>query len=127
MSLIKDKTTWNADSIKEEITTNEVITKPNGSQSIREILFRNTNGMAYDNYKTPFYEDQATFSSQSLNVIQDMELTEKMQFLSDLNQKTTDLKAKIEDFKKQSEAQATALAEEQANEIKNEATEGKPK
>ena len=95
MSLTKNKSTWDKDAISYEVGSSDVITKPNQSQTIRDILFRNTNGMSYDNYKTPYYEDQATWSSQSLNKIQDMEPTEKMQFLSDLQTTTASLKAKI--------------------------------
>jgi len=98
MSLTKNKTSWNASEISKEQNSGEVLTKPNQGQSIREILFRNTQGMAYDNYKTPYYEDQATWSSKSLNVIQDMEATEKMAFLTELNKETTALKNKIKSF-----------------------------
>lgn len=89
---------WNLIPVSNEKNTQETHVKPNQSKSIREILFRNTAGMTYDNYKTPYYEDQATFSSQSLNVIQDMEPTEKLAFLSSLEKKTEDLKNKIQGF-----------------------------
>ena len=102
-----------------EQNTGELLTKPNGSQSIREILFRNTQGMTYDNYKTPFYEDQATFSSTSLNEIQSMDITDKMSFLTDLNKKTTALKKKISDFQKEKEAQAQAKANEVAQALQD--------
>ena len=74
----------------------EVITKPNQTMSIRDILFRNSQGMAYDNYKTPYYEEQASFSSQSLNKIQEMEPVEKLQYLSEISNQVSDLKTKIE-------------------------------
>ena len=80
---IKDK--WKVQDITVQENTGEIITKPNQSMSVREILFRNTQGMTYDNYKTPYYEDQATFSSQTLNVIQDMEPVEKLQYLKEVN------------------------------------------
>ena len=111
MSLTKSKNTWSASDISTETTTGEVITKPNQSQSIREILFRNTQGMTYDNYKTPYYEDQATFSSKPLNVIQDMEPTEKMQFLTELRAETQALKNKIQ---ADETAKAQAIADAQA-------------
>ena len=82
-------------------TTKDVITKPNQSMSIREILFRNTQGMTYDNYKTPFYEDQATFSSVAMNKIQEMDITDKMSFLDDLSKKTKSLKTKISNYQKE--------------------------
>ena len=91
----------------------EVLTKPNQSMSIRDILFRNTQGMSYDNYKTPYYEDQATFSSEAINKIQDMEPVEKIQYLKELDTKVKDLKGKIEaDEKAKAEAIATKQKEE---------------
>ena len=111
MSLTKSKNTWSGSDISTETTTGEVITKPNQSQTIREILFRNTQGMTYDNYKTPYYEDQATFSSKPLNVIQDMEPTEKMQFLTELRAETQALKNKIQ---ADETAKAQAIADAQA-------------
>ena len=115
MSLTKSKNTWSGSDISTEQTTSEVITKPNQSQSIREILFRNTQGMTYDNYKTPYYEDQATFSSKSINVIQDMEPTEKMQFLTEIRAEAQALKNKIQaDETAKAQAIADAQAEEQA-------------
>ncbi len=98
MSLTKNKTSYNASQISKEVNSGEILTKPNQGQTIREILFRNTQGMAYDNYKTPYYEDQATWSSKSLNKIQEMEPTEKMAFLSQLSKETTALKNKIKAF-----------------------------
>lgn len=89
----------------------EIITKPNQTQSIRDILFRNSQGMTYDNYKTPYYEDQATFSSQSLNKIQEMEPVEKLQYLAEINEQVSTLKSKIEADEK---AKAEALAQAQA-------------
>lgn len=113
MSLVKNKTYWTAEDISKETNSGEVITKPNQSQTIQEILFRNTNGMHYDNYHTPFYEDQASFSSQPLNVIQNMELTEKMQFLNDHALKVEALKQKISSFKAEKDAEALAIASQQ--------------
>ena len=90
----------------------EVITKPNQTVSIRDILFRNTQGMTYDNYKTPYYEDQASFSSQSLNKIQEMEPVEKLQYLAQINEQVNNLKTKIEaDEKAKAEAVAQAPGE----------------
>ncbi len=94
-----------------EDNSGEVITKPNQTASIRDILFRNTQGMTYDNYKTPYYEDQATFSSQSLNKIQEMEPVEKLQYLAQINEQVSNLKTKIEADEK---AKAEALAQAQA-------------
>ena len=108
MSSTTSKQDWTADKIKAETNSGEILTKPNQQQSIREILFRNTNGMHYDNYKTPYYEEQATFSSQSLNKIQDMEPTEKMQFLDNLRSETLALKNKIKSFE---DEKAKAIAD----------------
>lgn len=109
---------WNPAKITPEKNSGEVITKPNQSQSIREILFRNTQGMTYDNYKTPYYEDQATFSSQSLNKIQEMEPVEKLQYLKEVSEQVNTLQAKIkehEDAKAEAAAQAVANATVQEN------------
>ena len=103
---------WNPAKTTPHSNSGEVITKPNQSQSIREILFRNTQGMTYDNYKTPYYEDQATFSSQSLNKIQEMEPVEKLQYLKQINEQVSTLKTKIETEEK---AKAEAVAQAQAN------------
>tara|TARA_B100000575_G_C22999592_1_gene576041 strand:+ start:564 stop:977 length:414 start_codon:yes stop_codon:yes gene_type:complete len=105
------KNRWEPVQIKAEVSTGEVKTKPNQSMSIREMLFRNTAGMTYDNYKTPYYEDQATFSSQSLNKIQEMEPVEKLQYLAELNTQVTGLKNKIQEFE---DAKAAKVAEQQA-------------
>ena len=113
---VKDR--WNPAQVKVEDNSGEIITKPNQSQSIREILFRNTQGMSYDNYKTPYYEEQASFSSQSLNKIQDMEPVEKLQYLKELNTQVKDLEGKIkadEKAKADAIAQAQAAAEVQEN------------
>ena len=103
---IKNK--WEYQKIKAEINEGDILTKPNQSMSIRDILFRNTNGMSYDNYKTPYYEDQATLSSEPLNIIQDMEPTEKLQYLSEMTDKVNNLKAKIKDHEAE---KAKAIAE----------------
>jgi len=95
---IKDK--WKVQKITVQDNTGEIITKPNQSMSVREILFRNTQGMTYDNYKTPYYEDQATFSSQTLNKIQEMEPVEKLQYLSEVSSQVKALQTKISDHEK---------------------------
>ena len=102
---------WNPAKTTVQENSGEVITKPNQSQSVREILFRNTQGMTYDNYKTPYYEDQATFSSQSLNKIQEMEPVEKLQYLAQIKQDVKNLETKIKDDE---DAKAAAAAEAEA-------------
>ena len=111
MATRKTVNKWNGSDVTAHSNTGELITKPNQAQTIRDILFRNTQGMSYDNYKTPYYEDQATFSSQAMNKIQDMEPTEKLQFLEELNQSVTTLQDKI---KAHEEEKARLLAEQQA-------------
>ena len=113
MATKKSKTVskWNVVNGNPEVNSGEVVTKPNQSMSIREMLFRNTAGMTYDNYKTPYYEDQATFSSQSLNKIQEMEPVEKLQYLSEVQQQVVDLKTKIQGFE---DEKAAKVAEQQA-------------
>lgn len=107
----KRKSRWAKQQVKAHKNTGEIITKPNQSSSIRDILFRNTQGMSYDNYKTPYYEDQATFSSQSLNKIQEMEPTEKLQYLKELNGQIDSLKKKIEEDEKARQAVAVEQAQ----------------
>ena len=102
--------------ISADQSTDEIITKPNQSMSIRDILFRNTSGMSYDNYKTSYYEEQATFSSESVNKIQDMEPVEKLQYIETLNHKMHDLKTKIE---ADEAAKQAAIQEAQAQQTKN--------
>lgn len=96
--------------VAEKDTVGEVITVPNQTQSIREILFRNTAGMTYDNYKTPYYEDQATFSSQPLNKIQEMEPVEKLQYLAQVKAQVDNLQQKISDHEAQKVEEAKAEA-----------------
>lgn len=101
---------WNPKGATGEKVYGEVVTVPNQTQSVRDILFKNTQGMTYDNYKTPYYEDQATFSSQPLNKIQEMEPVEKLQYLSEVKSQVTNLETKIKDFEAQ-KAQAVAEAQ----------------
>lgn len=105
----KSKNRWDNPTITIDNNTGELITKPNQSMSIRDMLFRNTQGMTYDNYKTPYYEDQATFSSQSLNKIQEMEPVEKLQFLKELDTQVQTLQQKISDHQKEKEAEAQKI------------------
>ena len=109
----KVKSKWVQNTIGTQYNTGEVLTKPNQTASIRDILFRNTAGMSYDNYKTPYYEDQATFSSIALNEIQDMEPVEKLQYLATINKQVTGLKKKIQDH--EDEKQALLKAQQEAN------------
>jgi hypothetical protein len=115
---IKNK--WDYQKIKAEKNEGDKLTKPNQSMSIRDILFRNTNGMSYDNYKTPYYEEQATLSSEPLNKIQDMEPTEKLQYLSEMNTKVNNLKAQIKDH--EAEKAAAIAAAQAANQPQTETT-----
>ena len=108
---IKDK--WKVQEITVQDNTGEIITKPNQSMSVREILFRNTQGMTYDNYKTPYYEDQATFSSQSLNKIQEMEPVEKLQYLKNVSSQVKSLEKQIKDHE-QAKQEALIQASEEA-------------
>lgn len=112
---------WNGVKITSETNSGEVITKPNQTASIREILFRNTQGMTYDNYKTPYYEDQATFSSQSLNKIQEMEPVEKLQFLKEVQSQVKGLQKQISDYEKAK--QEALLKSQEESVIENTKTE----
>jgi len=103
-------TKWSPKAPQGEKVYGEVVTVPNQTQSVRDILFKNTQGMSYDNYKTPYYEDQATFSSQPLNKIQEMEPVEKLQYLSEVKSQVSNLETKIKDFEAQ-KAQAVAEAQ----------------
>ena len=88
-----------------EYIPGESVTVQNETRSIREILTRHANGLNFDNFKTPFYEDQATFSTMNIHELQKMDITDKIQYLTDLQQRTTALKAKIEDYKAEQDAQ----------------------
>lgn len=115
------KNPWNIAEANAEANTGELVTQPNQTMSIREILFRNTQGMTYDNYKTPYYEDQATFSSQALNKIQEMEPVEKLQYLKEVNSQVQTLTKKIKDHESQKAEMLKAQAE--AVEVKTETKE----
>ena len=77
------------------VSTDEVKTVPNQSMSIRDILYRNTQGMAYTNYKTPYYEDQAQLTGYSFNKLRDMEPVEKLQYLAEVKEKVANLTKEI--------------------------------
>jgi hypothetical protein len=118
---LKKVNKWKGVKINTHINSGELVTQPNQTMSIREILFRNTQGMTYDNYKTPYYEDQATFSSQALNKIQEMEPTEKLQYLKEVNSQVQTLTKKIKDHEAQKAETLKAQAE--AVEVKTETKE----
>jgi hypothetical protein len=115
------KNPWEQVKIVTHNNSGEQITQPNQSMSIREILFRNTQGMTYDNYKTPYYEDQATFSTQALNKIQEMEPVEKLQYLKEVSSQVQTLTKKIKDHEAQKAEMLKAQAE--AVEVKTETKE----
>ena len=81
----------------------------NDTMTMREIVTRQINGTLFDNYNTPFYEEQAVFSTLPLNIIQNMDLSEKLQYLTEIKGKATALQAQIQAYKD---------AEEQANAVK---------
>lgn len=110
---------WDKKFHEYETVMEEEIVKPNQTQSIRDILFRNTQGMAYDNYKTPFYEDQAKFSSISLNELQNMDLADKQLFLQGHRQKTIALENKVKDYQQQMAIEQAKI--EQAKQLKADA------
>lgn len=112
---------WEQVKIVTHKNSGEIVTQPNQTMSVREILFRNTQGMTYDNYKTPYYEDQASFSSQSLNKIQEMEPVEKLQYLKEVNSQVQTLTKKIKDHENKKAEMLKAQAE--AVEVKTETKE----
>lgn len=114
---------WEQVKIETHKNSGEIITQPNQTMSVREILFRNTQGMTYDNYKTPYYEDQATFSSQSLNKIQEMEPVEKLQYLKEVNSQVQTLTKKIQDHENQKAEMLKAQAEAVEVKTENQETE----
>lgn len=118
---LKKVNKWKGVKVNAHKNSGEIVTQPNQTMSIREILFRNTQGMTYDNYKTPYYEDQATFSSQALNKIQEMEPTEKLQYLKEVNSQVQTLTKKIKDHEAQKAETLKAQAE--AVEVKTETKE----
>ena len=123
MAKIKAIDKWAGVNVNAHKNSGELITKPNQAQTIRDILFRNTAGMSYDNYKTPYYEDQATFSSQAMNKIQDMEPTEKLQFLEELNTNVINLQEKIKAHEEEKAALLKAQQEKTAQEIAAQSSE----
>jgi hypothetical protein len=117
----KVKSRWGTESVQAHQNTGEVITKPNQTSSVREILFRNTQGMTYDNYKTPYYEAQASFSSQALNKIQEMEPVEKLQYLKEVQSQVKGLQKQISDHEKAK--QEALLKAQQESVVENTKTE----
>lgn len=107
----KLRSRWGKNSIGSEINEDPSLTVPNQTLSVKDILFRNTAGMAYTNYKAPYYEDQATLSSEPLNKIQDMEPTEKLQYIEKLSKKMNTLKESIQQHEAEKAEQAKAQIE----------------
>ena len=94
---------------KGEIHTDETIhTKPNQSMTIRDIMKFHTTGRSFDNTKTPYYEEEATFESESLNKIANMDPVEKLQHLDKVS---TQVKSLQKAIKQDEEAKAKAVAE----------------
>jgi hypothetical protein len=120
---LKKRNKFKGVKVKSEKNSGELITQPNQTMSIQEILFRNTQGMTYDNYKTPYYEDQATFSSQALNKIQEMEPVEKLQYLKEVNSQVQTLTKKIQDHENQKAEMLKAQAEAVEVKTENQETE----
>jgi hypothetical protein len=120
---LKKRNKFKGVKVKSEKNSGELITQPNQTMSIQEILFRNTQGMTYDNYKTPYYEDQATFSSQALNKIQEMEPVEKLQYLKEVNLQVQTLTKKIQDHENQKAEMLKAQAEAVEVKTENQETE----
>lgn len=81
-------------------------TVPSESMTIRQMLNRHANGINFDNVKTPFYEEQASFTTQSIHELQKMDLTDKLQYLQELEDKTNLLKAKVQAYKDEQDAKA---------------------
>lgn len=72
------------------------LVRPNEAYSVRDAIIRHNNGtMNFDNKLTPFYEDQATFSTISLNQLQSMDLPEKLLFLDKVKVEASALAKKI--------------------------------
>lgn len=83
---------------KGENFTGKSKTVPNEAFSVREMLIKHANGTMYDNVKTPFYEEQATFSTKPLNVIQSMDLTEKLIYLKEVQEQAKGLENKVKAY-----------------------------
>ena len=96
-----------------EIAEDTIHTKPNQAMTIRDIMKFHTTGMHFDNTKTPYYEEEATFESESLNKIANMEPVEKLQHLDKVSKQVKSLQTAI---KKDEEAKAEAIAAAKAAE-----------
>lgn len=114
---------WNPPKPTVHNNSGEIITKPNQAQTVRDILFRNTQGMSYDNYKTPYYEEQSSFSSLSLNKIQDLEPVEKLQYLAEVSTQVKTLKDKIT---KHEQEKAAAIQQAATTPVVEQPTETTP-
>lgn len=80
--------------------------------SVREMLIKHANGTMFDNVKTPFYEEQATFSTMELNKIQSMDAVDKLIYLKEIKEKASALETQISDYKSQQEALEVELIED---------------
>ena len=81
---------------------NELVskTKQNESLTIREILNRSIQGIEYTDFKTPYYEDEANLSNYEFNVINNMDMDDKLRMYEEINQKTGELTNSIQKHKK---------------------------
>lgn len=89
---------------------------PDESFTIRQMLHRHANGINFDNVKTPYYEEQASFSSKSIHELQKLDPTDKLQYLEKHEAQTKALRLKIQQHEDEKKAQ------KQLNEVKETTT-----
>jgi len=97
------------------------VTIPDESFTIRQLLNRHANGINFDNVKTPFYEEQASFTTKSIHELQKMDITDKLQYLEQHRSEMEVLENKIKAYQEEQQAQAK-LNEVQTTTTTNETT-----
>lgn len=89
----------------------ESVVVPDETYTVREMLHRHANGINFDNVKTPFYEEQASFTTKSIAELQRMDITDKLQYLDQHKAEMEVLRAKIQEYRDEK------LAEAQQNDV----------
>lgn len=79
----------------------KVVVPGDGAGSVRELLTKHATNLNFDNYKTPFYEEQAQFSTLNLNKIQKMDLPEKLIHLKKFQEQAKGLEGQIKSYQKE--------------------------
>ena len=123
--LTKSKYRWTEEEQKRGSTKfkKPTLTREGKALTVRQILTNSANGLDFEDVKTPFYEDEATFSTQDFNKIQQMDFAERQQYYEKVSKQAKDLSKKIQHYNERKKQEAS---EQQAQEAAARAQEPTP-